>query len=292
MPLLIVGPTASGKTSLAVDIARNFNMPMINGDPFQSLAGCPIGTAQPTSFELDGINAIGFGCNPLSTELNPQDFGEQVRSWLFAYPNSVLVTGSGLYLRGIWEQFSPLPPVSSSLRDAVREDTEHYGLQHQYDHLIKIDPERAQDIHPHDRSRIERALALYRASGKKPSSLLHAPSLETPSGWKIITLTPSREMIREQICQRVREQLRQGWSEEVMRLVRQGHAGDLQRLRPIGYDILMNTKDEDQACDVIIQQTQQYAKRQATWFRHQVQGFAIDPAQASRDAIFRWIETL
>ncbi len=270
MKLAVLGPTASGKTKLATALAKLSGGTIINGDPFQALEGCPIGTGQPTPQDLDGQSAEGYGCFPLSTHLNPKDFGVSVNAWMKGLSETICVTGSGIYLRGIWNQFSPLPEVPLSIIKNIRERVDNLGTSHVYKELQVIDPDRANEIHPNDRARVERALALYEASGVLPSRLLSGFPLEIPENWKVIILDPPRDVLRESIRRRIEHQFSSGWPREVKSLMAQGHESDLRRLRPLGYEILMDQTDISMAQKLITIETQQYGKRQSTWFRHQI----------------------
>lgn len=270
MKLAVVGPTASGKTRLATALAKLTGATIINGDPFQSLEGLAIGTGQPTSEELDGQSNKGYGCFPLSIHLNPKDFGSSVNAWMKDHPAIICVTGSGLYLRGIWNQFSPLPEVPISVINRLRERTEQVGSAILHKELATIDPDRSREIHPNDRARIERALALYEVSGVLPSRLLRGVPLEVPPEWKVIILDPPRELIRNSIQHRIHRQISSGWLDEISFLKAQGYESDIRRLRPLGYETLMDEASLAVAQDLITIETQQYAKRQSTWFRHQI----------------------
>ncbi|MFM8233694.1 MAG: tRNA (adenosine(37)-N6)-dimethylallyltransferase MiaA [Holophagaceae bacterium] len=270
MKLAVVGPTASGKTQLATTLAKLLNATIINGDPFQSLQGCAIGTGQPTLEELEGQKNLGYGCFPLSMHLNPKDFGISVNGWIANDTETICVTGSGLYLRGIWNQFSPLPEVPSEVIQHYRTRTNREGTPTLYQELKTIDPKRAYELHPNDRARIERALALYEVSGVLPSQLLGGVPLEVPSDWKVVVLDPPRDLLRDSIARRIQRQISLGWPDEVASLVARGFTADLRRHRPIGYDTLMNHIEPSVAQNLITIETQQYAKRQSTWFRHQM----------------------
>ena len=113
--IAVLGPTASGKSALAVALARRIGGTVVNGDPFQAYQGLPIGTGQPDLAEQDGVPHLGYGVLPMDEPVNPGTFGERVRGWLASCGNPVLVTGSGLYLRGIWNQLTELPEVSPEL---------------------------------------------------------------------------------------------------------------------------------------------------------------------------------
>jgi tRNA dimethylallyltransferase len=147
---------------------------------------------------------------------------------------------------------------------------------HRY--LAAVDPVRAGELHPNDQARISRALALHLASGQRPSSLLEGRPQEVPSGWRVLVVEPSREARRSRVARRVRSQVEAGWPEEVAALLEKGHGGDLEALKPLGYQAWIEGGEPGATEARIVQETQAYAKRQATWCRNQLGGEATwDP---------------
>lgn len=270
MPIAILGPTASGKSSLGVAVAQRLGGTVVNGDPYQAIAGLAIGTGQPSPEEQAGVPHHGYGLLPLTTRPNPAAFGVLVRGWLEAVSEPVLVTGSGLYLRGIWDQLSPLPEVPAATVERVRQWGRALGIPILHRFLGAVDPARAASLHPNDAARVQRALALHLATGRAPSTLLKGAATGIPEGWRVVVVAPGREQRRERIAQRVAAQVAAGWPEEVDRLVAAGHGPDLEALRPLGYAAWMAGGGRRAIVDRVIQETQAYAKRQTTWFRHQL----------------------
>ncbi|HEX7552707.1 MAG TPA: tRNA (adenosine(37)-N6)-dimethylallyltransferase MiaA [Geothrix sp.] len=270
MPIAILGPTASGKSSVAVAVARRVQGTVINGDPYQSLRGLAIGTGQPGEGERGGILHVGYGVLPLSTRPNPADFGALVRGWLATSTEPVLVTGSGLYLRGIWEQLSAFPEVDPALVARVRRWGAELDTPVLHRFLAAVDPVRAAKLHPNDSARAQRALSLHLATGRAPSGLLSGAEKGIPAGWRVLVVTPGRERRRERVAARVAAQVQAGWPGEVARLVAAGHAEDLIALRPLGYAAWMAGGDPVKIQTTVTQETHAYAKRQATWFRNQL----------------------
>lgn len=278
MPIAILGPTASGKSAVAVAVARRIGGTIVNGDPYQAIQGLAIGTGQPDEAEQGGVPHTGYGVLPLSARPNPAEFGALVRGWLSTCREPVLVTGSGLYLRGIWDQLNALPEVAPSLVERVRRWGMDLGPPVLHRYLGAVDPVRASALHPNDRARVQRALALHLATGRAPSSLLSGPETGIPLGWRELVVTPGREHRRERVVARVMAQVRAGWPEEVVRLMESGHAADLTALRPLGYSAWMAGGDPQMIQTEVVQETQAYAKRQATWFRNQLPGVSTwDP---------------
>lgn len=287
MPIAILGPTASGKSAVAVAVARRVGGTVVNGDPYQAIAGLAIGTGQPDEAERGGVPHLGYGELPLSTRPNPTAFGAWVRDQLSACREPVLVTGSGLYLRGIWDQLSSMPDVPAALVDRVRRWGATLGTPALHRFLAAVDPARAADLHPNDSARVQRALAIHLASGQAPSVFLSGPATGVPAGWRALVITPGRERQRERIAARVADQVAAGWPQEVAGLVAAGHADDLKALRPLGYAAWMARGDLADIRAGVVQETQAYAKRQATWFRNQLPGApAWDPDAEPLEAAF------
>ncbi len=269
MPIAILGPTASGKSALAVAVAARIGGTVVNGDPFQALQGLAIGTGQPDVAEQAGVPHLGYGVLPLSARPNPKDFGELVRGWVAEAVNPVLVTGSGLYLRGIWEQLSDLPPVPEATVAKVRAWGERLGTPTLHRYLAAVDPARGGELHPNDTARVQRALVLHLATGRRPSELLSGVASGVPAGWRALAVRPTREAQRARIARRVGAQVAAGWPAEVADLVAAGHGGDLDALRPLGYREWREGGAPGAVAAAIITATQQYAKRQATFFGNQ-----------------------
>ncbi len=272
MKIAILGPTASGKSTLAVAVARRVGGAVVNGDPYQSIAGLAIGTGQPSETEQRGVPHLGYGLLPLSTRPNPAQFGAQVRRWMDGIDAPVLVTGSGLYLRGIWDQLTELPEVPEAMVFKVRRWSEVLGVPRLHRVLKCLDFKRAGELHPNDGSRVTRALALHLATGLQASALLTGGRLGAPTGWRMLVVLSTRDRQRKRVEQRVAEQLKAGWQNEVAGLLAAGHGTDLEALRPLGYRVLMAKAEgrESSGFERIIQETQAFAKRQATWFRNQL----------------------
>lgn len=269
MPIAILGPTASGKSALAVAVARRIGGTVVNGDPFQAIAGLEIGTGQPSEAERGGVPHLGYGVQPSSWRPDPARFGAQVREWLGSAAAPVLVTGSGLYLRGIWDQLSVLPEVPAALVARVRAWQAWLGAPVLHRFLAAVDPARAAQVHPNDSSRIQRALALHLATGRRPSALLDGVQAGLPVGWTALLVLPEREAQRRRVAERVAAQVAAGWHRECARLRAEGREGDLRALRPIGYEEWLVGGAPGPVQARIVQATRDYAKRQGTFFRNQ-----------------------
>lgn len=267
--IAILGPTASGKSALAAAVARHLGVSVVNGDPYQALEGIPIGTGQPSLEEQGGVAHVGYGVFPLSYRPNPVDFGARVRQWLSERSGAVLVTGSGLFLRGIWEQLDQLPEPDPKLVARGRRWVEALGAPALHRYLAAVDPVRAGQVHPNDGSRVQRALSLHLATGLRPSALLTGVKRGLPPGWRGLLVLPSREQLLGRVARRVQAMVQAGWAEEVRRVVAQGHEGALRELRPLGYEQWLEGGEPELVAAAITTATQAYAKRQVTFFRNQ-----------------------
>jgi tRNA dimethylallyltransferase len=289
MPIAILGPTASGKSALAMAVARRIVGTIVNGDPYQALAGLAIGTGQPDPKDVNEVLHAGYGALPLSTRPNPDAFGAWVRNLLASIERPVLVTGSGLYLRGIWDQLSELPSVDDRIVQKLRRLGDRLGAPILHRFLAAVDVDRAMSIHPNDGTRVQRALALHLATGQKPTDLLTGLGMTIPEHWKVLVVEPAREARRARVAARVAAQFAQGWPQEVAELLAQGHRENLLALRPLGYEALMGVSEQglDAVRERIVIDTQAYAKRQSTWFRNQLQTAPRwDPDQESLESAF------
>jgi tRNA dimethylallyltransferase len=290
--LAILGPTASGKSALAARLAARLGGTVVNGDPFQAYRGLAIGTGQPTVAERAGVPHVGYGELDLAEAMNPAAFGAKVRAWMDSCERPILVTGSGLYLQGIWNQLTELPQVPAALTERVRSLGRNLGWPVLHRYLRAVDPDRARALHPNDGARIQRALALHLATGRRPSELLPGVGRGVPEGWRALVVLPARPAQMERVERRVRAMVAQGWAAEVARLAAEGHEPDLRRLRPLGYEAWLD--DPEGAEARIVRETQAYAKRQGTWFRNQWPELPRwdpdDPSAESRLQV--WLGTL
>jgi tRNA dimethylallyltransferase len=285
LKIAILGPTASGKSALAVTVAKHIGGTVVNGDPFQAYRGLSLGTGQPSKNEKGGVLHLGYGVLPLSMRINPFTFGSRVRSWTKC-KHPVLVTGSGLYLRGIWGQLTDLPPVPEYISSKVRLWSDTLKASVLYGFLAAVDPIRAKALHPNDRPRVQRAISLYLATGYRASQLLDGIKQGVPSDWRVLLVLPSSEHRQYRIARRVMQMLADGWLKEVANLVKLGFESEIRCLRPIGYVSLLDAPIIE-ATERIIRETQDYSKRQSTFFRNQWPSMPIwNPDTSSLDVAF------
>jgi tRNA dimethylallyltransferase len=296
IPLVaIVGPTASGKSSLGAWLARKFGGEVLACDSTQVYRGFDIGTAKPTDDErqdiphhlLDLVDP-GFAFTAGEYRLRAIAILEDLRK---RSRLPVLTVGTGLYLRALLEGLADAPARSEELRARLEAGADKHSLQYLHRVLRRMDPEAALRIGSRDRPKMIRAIEVCLLSGR-PLTEVHRAGRARLEGYAPIKigLQPPRAALYERIERRVQTMLNRGWLEEVSRLVRSGAPLDAKPFDFIGYSELRahleGTVTLAAATKTISQATRRYAKRQVTWFRkepvvHWLPGFGDDPVIAS-----------
>jgi tRNA dimethylallyltransferase len=274
--LAIVGPTATGKSRLGMILARELGGEIVNADALQVYRGFDIGTAKPGPAEQA---AVPHHLIDILDPHEPYSAGEFARRAAGAIAGirergrvPIVVGGSGLYLRALFEGISPVPPGDPEVRRRLRERLAEEGLEVLRRELLRLDPETAERLKPGDTQRILRALEVALVSGRPLSAWI----AEQPFGTQRIAairvgLTLPRSILYDQIAGRVARMMEEGWLEEVAGLLRQGLAPDLPAFQAIGYRQLVRHLEGkgslEEAIAGTVQATRRFAKRQETWFR-------------------------
>ncbi|WP_269614257.1 tRNA (adenosine(37)-N6)-dimethylallyltransferase MiaA [Prochlorococcus marinus] len=269
-PLVIalLGPTASGKTALAIDIAKKFNSNIHNIDSRQIYIDMDIGTAKPTAVQQSQVNHFLIDVCLPSKPINLHDFQSiaktSIEKDLEKKGLTLLVGGSGLYLQALIGGLNPpAVPPQKFLRDQLQkiDKTERHNL------LKLCDPFSAQKIHPEDSIRIIRALEVFYATGKMFSKEKNM----RPTPWRVLELGLNPENLISRIHRRTEEMYKKGLIEETKDLINK-YGNNLQLLKTIGYGevrSMINGKiNYEEALEITIKRTCQLAKRQKTWFRN------------------------
>jgi tRNA dimethylallyltransferase len=286
----IVGPTASGKSTLGVYIAERLGGEIVSCDSTQLYRGFDIGTAKPS---LSGRRGIP---HHLIDVLGPKDdatAGGYRQLALQILENlrqrkrlPVFTVGTGLYLRALLEGLADVPQRSEELRARLRAGIEEYPPGHLHRVLKRLDPEAALKISPADEQKLIRAVEVC-ILARKPISEVHRTGRIPLEGWRVLKvgLMPPRERLVERIHSRTDSMLEQGWMGEVQTLLGSGLSEDSKPFDFIGYRelraVLRGEISLEEARAAIQQATRQYAKRQVTWFRkepgvHWFPGFGDD----------------
>ena len=280
--LCVVGPTASGKTALAVSLAKALDGEVVSCDSMQIYDRLSIGTAKPTKEEMDGVphHLIGFADPriPFSCADYVPLALSCVGEILSRGKLPVFCGGTGLYLDSVLQgtAFSENTglPEDSSVSEALRAEYERDGIDGIYARLREVDPESADAIHPNNARRVMRALEIYLRTGKTKTEW-DAQSHEVPPRYDacIIGLNyKDRAVLHDRINRRVSLMLENGLLDEVRRLYAEGWLPDPSTAaQAIGYkeflSCLRGEMTEEEAAEHVRAATRQYAKRQLTWFR-------------------------
>lgn len=287
----IVGPTASGKSTLGVWLAEQLGGEVVACDSTQLYRGFDIGTAKPRAAERRGIP------HHLIDILDPHEAAtaggyRQLALTVLADLRSrkrlpVLTVGTGLYLRALLEGLADVPQRSEELRERLRATAEEHASGYLYGILKRIDPEAAQRIAPADEQKLIRAIEVCLLL-RKPISEVHRAGRKPLEGWQAVKigLMPTREKLYERIHARTASMLEQGWMREVQDLLKNAPNGTGKPFDFIGYRelraVLRGELSLLKAREAIQQATRQYAKRQLTWFGKEAgvqwfPGFGNDP---------------
>ncbi|HVO57653.1 MAG TPA: tRNA (adenosine(37)-N6)-dimethylallyltransferase MiaA [Dongiaceae bacterium] len=285
--VVIVGPTAAGKSSLSVFLARAFGGEVVACDSTQLYRGFNIGTAKPSVEERAGVRHHLLDVLDAGEASTAGGYRERALAVLQDLRARgvlpIFTVGTGLYLRALLEGLAPLPQRSEELRARLRAAAAEHGPGHLHEMLERLDPETARQIAATDGQKLIRAIEICLLT-EKPVSEIHRQGREPLEGWRVLKLglRPQRERLNDRIHARTEAMLRAGWLEEVRGLMRQDTGENAKPFDFIGYrELRAHLRGEmtlEAAKQLIQQGTRQYAKRQLTWFRressvHWIAGF-------------------
>lgn len=273
----LVGPTAVGKTALALELARLYNAEIISVDSMQVYRYLDIGTAKPSREELRQVPHHLIDIVDPDEEYSLARFLDDAATALADIQGrgkaALFTGGTGLYLRGLRQGIFTMGDRDEQLRAALHRRLETEGREALYDELKRLDPESARRIHPHDNQRLLRALEIFYHTGTTWSEHLQRGQQEAllPAGVPVIGLACRRDILYERIDRRVESMLDQGLIEEVRSLLARGYGPELAPMQAIGYrhiiQYLEGISSLAQARELMARDTRRYAKRQLTWFR-------------------------
>ncbi|OCQ21112.1 tRNA (adenosine(37)-N6)-dimethylallyltransferase MiaA [Pseudoalteromonas luteoviolacea] len=272
-----MGPTAAGKTALAIELCRQLNTEIISVDSALVYKGMDIGTAKPDQEELAQAPHHLIDLIDPRESYSVADFRKDAIACIDQLHSQgkvpVLVGGTMMYFKGLIEGLSPLPEASSEVRKELEQQASELGWPALHAQLIDIDPQAAQKISENDSQRINRALEVYRITGKPMSVLQKEKQPPLPYDFYQFAIAPSdRKILHERIEKRFKIMLEQGFKNEVLALYnRKDLHSDLPSIRCVGYrqmwDYLAGEYDYDEMVFRGIAATRQLAKRQLTWLR-------------------------
>jgi tRNA dimethylallyltransferase len=287
--IFLMGPTASGKTALSVQLAQALNGEIISVDSALVFKGMDIGTAKPSMAERGGIAHHLIDILDPSEAFSTGQFRTQALALMDGITKRgklpILVGGTMLYFNALMKGLAVLPEADPAIRAKLDQELEQLGKGAIHQRLMDIDPEAAVRIHPNDPQRIQRALEVYEISGKPLSSFFAGQEQDIPyQKIKLIIAPPDRKILHDIIVQRFRLMLEQGLIEEVEALYRRGDLTEkMPSIRAVGYrqvwSYLHGEYDQKTMAEKAIIATRQLAKRQFTWLRRETDAVNLETGQ-------------
>lgn len=299
--IVVVGPTASGKTALGVHIAKNFDGEVISADSMQIYKGMNIATAKPTTEEMDGVKHHLIDFVDIKNQYSVSDYCDDANSVFDKIIENnkipVIVGGTGLYIDSFLTNTKFLETAKSdNVRQALLLEAEKNGIDSLYNQLKEIDPEAAENIHPNNSTRIIRALEIYKATGKtltEQNKLSHLVESDIEPLYIGINYA-DRENLYNRINLRVDLMLEAGLLDEAKEFFMMNPSKTA--FNAIGYKELKPFIDGDLPLDVCVEnlkrETRRYAKRQITWFKRNKNINWVFPDKYSKQKLFEIIDEL
>jgi tRNA dimethylallyltransferase len=298
-PLIaIVGPTASGKSALALRLAREEGGEIVSCDSLQVYRGLDIGSAKATARERAEIAHHLIDVVDPDEVFSAAEYARQARAVLTAIAERghlpIVAGGTGLYLRALIEGLFEGPARDESRRRRLEALAIRYGDERLHRLLRHLDPEAAERVGPRDRVRTVRALEVFWATGQ-PISALRRQRGRPLEGFRVLVLglNPDRDRLRDVVIARTRRMLDSGLVEEVRGLMERGYGPELRPLQAIGYReavaVVRGEMSRAEAEAAIVTATMRFARRQMTWFRHQVDVAWHQDPDSAHAAALSWL---
>jgi tRNA dimethylallyltransferase len=291
--IVLVGPTAIGKTDLAITLAKQFSTEIISADSRQFFREMEIGTAKPSAEELAAAPHHFINSHSIQTLFSTGDFEVQALKLigeLFVKKDVlIMVGGSGLYIDAVCKGLDEMPETDLSIREQLNQLMAAEGLEPIRKQLSELDPEYHQQVDQSNPQRMIRGLEFFLSTGLKLSSFFTNSKKQRPFKILKIGLNMARPLLYQRINQRVDQMMEKGLLDEVERLQQYRHCN---ALNTVGYSELFDHLDRKvtlaEAVDKIKQNTRRFAKRQLTWFRKDDSTTWFEPGQT--DAVISYIK--
>lgn len=289
--IFLLGPTASGKTALAVQLAQILNGEIISVDSALVFKEMNIGTAKPTLEERNGIPHHLIDILDPSESFSTGQFRNQALTLMAEITQRgklpILVGGTMLYFKALTQGLAELPPANAQIRAYLERELEQNGKFALHQRLSKVDPQSALRIHPNDPQRVQRALEIFELTGKPMSIFFAANQVELPySIHKFVIAPEDRKILHEIIAQRFYKMLELGFLEEVEKLYLRNDLNEkMPSIRAVGYreawSYFQGEYDLNTMTEKAIIATRQLAKRQFTWLRRETNAHSLITGQVN-----------
>lgn len=279
--IVIAGPTAVGKTAIAIQVAKHYNTVVLSADSRQFYREMSIGTAKPGADELATVKHYFIDSHSILENFSVGDFEKQALALLDElfkeHDVIVMAGGSGLYIKAVCEGFDNLPVADPGTRHRLNQDFTEFGIRYLQERVKEVDPDYYEQVDIQNPQRLIRALEVFETTGKPISYYRKSTVNKRPFNIVKIGLNLPRDILYQQINYRVDKMIELGLIEEVKSLIPQR---SLNALNSVGYSELFDyfdgNTDLESALELIKQNTRHFAKRQLTWFR--------------KDKDIRWLE--
>jgi len=284
--IIIAGPTATGKTSLAVELAQEFNGEIINADSMQVYRYMDIGTAKPNITERRGIVHHLIDVADPDDDFNAAKYRELAVPLIGEIVNRektcFLVGGTGLYIKTLLGGLMDCPRPDPEIREKLVDECRRKGAPFMHKRLGLLDPDSAARIHPNDRTRVIRALEIISLTKRPHSSMIMEHGFkERPYLTLKICLHMERNRLYERINERSRRMVEAGLIDETKGLLERGYSPELKSMNSLGYrhavSFLRREYTLEEMISKLTQDTRRYAKRQMTWFRADRDMIPLEP---------------
>ncbi|WP_064093912.1 tRNA (adenosine(37)-N6)-dimethylallyltransferase MiaA [Rossellomorea aquimaris] len=276
--IVLIGPTAVGKTNTSIQLAEQFDGEIISGDSMQIYRRMDIGTAKITKEEMNNIPHHLLDIKEPQESFSVAEFQQLVRKKITEIHSKghipIIVGGTGLYIQSVLYDYQfTETPGDEEYRIHLEEEVKRYGNEWLHTKLLETDSEAGKSIHPNNVRRVIRALEIYHCTGKKMSEFQAEQKQELLYDIALIGLTMDRDLLYGRINDRVDLMMNQGLLEEVKSLYDEG-LKSAQSVQAIGYKELFEYLDGEvsleRAIENLKQNSRRYAKRQLTWFRNKM----------------------
>ena len=299
--IVICGPTASGKTALSIELAKQINGEIVSADSMQIYKDMDIGSAKPTKEEMQGIKHYLLDFVSPRDRYSVADYKKEATSAMEEIikkgKTPIIVGGTGLYIDSlIYNIDYPEIEFDEEYRKHLEKRVEQEGLQALYEEAMKIDEEAMKRISPKDQKRILRVLEVYHQTGKtKTEQEIESRKKEVPYDYYVFALTMDRKILYDRINQRVDIMVQQGLIEEVQNIIKK-YKEYPTAMQALGYkevkEYLEGKTAKEEAIEKVKQETRRYAKRQLTWFRKNKQTIWLDAMNQKQENIKRILEEM